>query len=304
VLELRHLRYFVAVAEELNFSRAAERLHMAQPPLSVAIRQLEQEVGAELLARSTREVRLTSAGGVLLEGARRLLDGLEGTLAATRRAADGQLGTLRVGFSWSARFSTLPVLGQALARSSPDVTLITQEMWNARMPQALQSANIDVAISLCPELDSELAYEPVRRERVAALLPEGHPRASAPEVELSALAKDTFLIFPRELAPRLHDAMLAICRGAGFEPKLSKRPFHSAGDTGTLSAGDSVALAPESVRGALPGVVAVALAGAGRWLDTYMLWNERTAPPAAERLRDVARRAFADEPQRPPDLAP
>src|SRR6516225_9771257 len=104
MLELRHLRYFVAVAEELNFSRAADRLHMAQPPLSAAIRQLEQELGTELLVRTTREVKLTEAGRALLHGARRTLSELDRTIAATRRAAAGELGSLRVAFSWSARF--------------------------------------------------------------------------------------------------------------------------------------------------------------------------------------------------------
>src|SRR5437588_6810683 len=137
MLELRHLRYFVAVAEERNFSRAAERLHMAQSPLSAAIRQLEQEVGAELLNRSSRGVTLTPAGDVLLDRALRILESVEGAVAAARRADSGELGTVRIGFSWSARFATLPTLAQRFAENHPDVTLVTQEMWNADMPAAL-----------------------------------------------------------------------------------------------------------------------------------------------------------------------
>src|SRR5205807_5342571 len=133
MLELRHLRYFVAVAEELNFSRAAERLHMAQPPLSAAIRQLEQELGTELLLRTTREVRLTDAGLTFLEGAKRTLDELERARRDAQRAASGQLGQLRVAFSWSARFETLPAIGRRFRSTHPDVTLLTEEMWNARM---------------------------------------------------------------------------------------------------------------------------------------------------------------------------
>jgi DNA-binding transcriptional LysR family regulator len=177
MLELRHLRYFVAVAEERNFSRAAERLHMAQSPLSAAIRQLEQEIGAELLARGSRGVTMTAAGGVLLDRARRILEAVDGAITATRRAASGELGVLRIAFSWSARFGTLPALSQRFASGYPDVTVVTQEMWNADMPRALRSATIDLAISLCPERDSELAYELLRRERVVALTPEGHPLA-------------------------------------------------------------------------------------------------------------------------------
>ena len=146
MLELRHLRYFVAVAEELNFSRAAERLHMAQPPLSVAIRQLEQDLGTELLMRTTREVRLTDAGSAFLDGARRTLSELERAQADARRAAAGELGRLRVAFSWSERFETLPALGQAFRAGHPDVELLTEEMWNARMPAALRSGAVDVAV--------------------------------------------------------------------------------------------------------------------------------------------------------------
>ena len=142
MLELRHLRYFVAVAEELNFSRAAERLHMAQPPLSAAIRQLEQDLGTELLVRTTREVRLTEAGRAFLAGTHRTLVELERARSDTQRAAAGQLGQLRVGFSWSARFETLPKVGRAFRLSHPGVTLLTEEMWNARMLTSLRSGAI------------------------------------------------------------------------------------------------------------------------------------------------------------------
>src|SRR4029453_15151355 len=139
MLELRHLRYFIAVAEELNFSRAAERLHMAQPPLSVAIRQLEQELGTDLFLRTTREVQLTDAGQAFLDGARRTLTELEHAEADAKRTAAGELGRLRVAFSWSARFEILPELGQAFRTNHPDVELRTEQMWNAKMPEALLS---------------------------------------------------------------------------------------------------------------------------------------------------------------------
>ncbi len=197
MLELRHLRYFVAVAEERNISRAAERLHMAQSPLSAAIRQLEQEIGAELLARSSRGVTLTPAGDVLLRRSRRVLEEIDGAVAATRRAATGQLGTMRIGFSWSARFATLPTLAQRFAAGHPEVTIVTQEMWNADMPRALRSATIDLAMSMCPERDGQLAYELLRRERVVALLPKDHALAARSELDLRELNHETFLMFPR-----------------------------------------------------------------------------------------------------------
>lgn len=293
MLELRHLRYFVAVAEERNFSRAAERLHMAQSPLSVAIRQLEHELGAEVLARSSRGVSLTLAGEVLLDRARRILEGVEGTVTEVRRAASGELGTLRIGFSWSARFTTLPTLAQRFTAKYPEVTLITQEMWNADMPRALRAATVDVAIGLCPERDGELGYELLRRERAVVLVPQRHRLAGRDRLELRDLADEEFAMFPRELAPRLHDALLEICRRGGVEPRVSRRAFHSAGDTGTLASADAVALAPESVSGAIARVVAIPLTDAEAELGTYLVWRENGLSAAAERFRDLARIAFA-----------
>ena len=171
MVELRHLRYFIAVAEELNFSRAAQRMHMAQPPLSAAIRQLERDLGVDLFVRTTREVRLTDAGRAFLQGARRTLADAERAAEDAKRAAAGQLGRLRIAYSWSMRFSTLPALGRAFRASHPDVELLAQEMWNARMPAAFGSGSIDVAISLCPEIAAELELAPVRREGFVALLP-------------------------------------------------------------------------------------------------------------------------------------
>jgi DNA-binding transcriptional LysR family regulator len=289
MVELRHLRYFIAVAEERNFSRAAERLHMAQSPLSAAIRQLEHEVGAELLARSSRGVSTTPAGEVLLEHARRILEAVDAAAAAVRRAASGELGTLRIGFSWSARFDILPTLAQAFAESLPDVTLITQEMWNADMPGALRSATIDIAICLCPERDRALRYELLHRDSVVALLPEAHRLARQSEIQLPALNGESFLMFPRDLAPRLYDALLDICRRAGFEPEVSRRAFHSAGDTGTLASSGGVALAPRSVSGNVPGAVAIPIADVDAALETFLIWQPDTRPPTADRFRELAR---------------
>jgi DNA-binding transcriptional LysR family regulator len=293
MLELRHLRYFVAVAEERNFSRAAERLHMAQSPLSSAIRQLEREVGADLLVRGSRGVTVTPAGEVLLNRAKRILEGVEGAVTAARRAASGELGALRIGFSWSARFSTLPKLSQEFARLYPDVTLVTQEMWNADMPGALRSATIDLAISLCPERNGELAYEYLRREAVVALVPVGHRLATRDQLALHELADEQFVMFPRDLAPRLYDAMLGICHAAGFEPELSRRAFHSTGDTGTLTSSGAIALAPESVSGGIPGIVAIPLSDDAAQLETFLVRRPDTPSAAAERFREVALGAFA-----------
>ncbi|MBV8945990.1 MAG: LysR family transcriptional regulator [Solirubrobacterales bacterium] len=293
--ELRHLRYFVAVAEELNFSRAADRLHMAQPPLSAAIRQLEQELGTELLLRTTREVRLTEAGSAFLDGARRTLTELDRARSDAQRAAAGEIGQLRIGFSWSARFETLPALGRTFRASHPDVSLLTEEMWNARMLPALRSGAIDLAVALCPEVAGEFSYLLLRSEPVVALLAQSHPLAARGEIELRSLAEEGFLMFPRELAPRLYEFMTGLCRRAGFEPIVRGESFHSGWELQILADVDVVALAPASVARDLPeGLAAVVIADPADQLDTAIVWRKDDPSPANRAFRSAAERAVGE----------
>jgi DNA-binding transcriptional LysR family regulator len=293
VVELRHLRYFIAVAEELNFSRAAERMHMAQPPLSAAIRQLERDVGVDLFVRTTREVRLTDPGRAFLAGARRTLEDADRAAEDARRAGAGELGRLRIAFSWSTRFETLPALGRAFRASHPDVELLAQEMWNARMPPAFRNGSIDIALSLCPEIAADLELAPIRKERLVALLPRTHPLAREEAIPLSALAAEDFIVFPREIAPRLHDAFMAIYRRAGFEPRVRNESFHTGWDLGVLAEIPAVGVAPQTVAGGLPdGIVGVALSEPTDSLETCLVWRADDTSPAVAAFVAVARSAF------------
>ena len=297
MVELRHLRYFIAVAEELNFSRAAERMHMAQPPLSAAIRQLERDLGVELFTRTTREVKLTEAGHAFLGGARRTLADAERAAEDAKRAAAGELGHLRLAYSWSTRFETLPALGRAFRADHPDVEVLAQEMWNARMPAAFASGTIDVGLSLCPEIAAEFELAPVCKERMVALLPATHRLADEEAIPLSALADEEFVVFPREIAPRLHDAFMAIYRGAGFEPRVRNESFHTGWDLGVLAEIPAAAIAPQTVSGGLPdGIVAVALSEPTDSLETSLVWRADDPSPAVAAFVEVARSAIAPGP--------
>jgi DNA-binding transcriptional LysR family regulator len=294
MVELRHLRYFIAVAEELNFSRAAQRMHMAQPPLSAAIRQLERDLGVDLFVRTTREVRLTDAGHAFLAGARRTLADAERAAEDAKRAAAGETGQLRIAYSWSTRFDTLPALGRAFRATHPDVELMAQEMWNARMPAAFANGSIDVALSLCPEIAVELQLAPIRQERLVALLPEAHPLAREEAIPLSALADDEFIVFPREIAPRLHDAFMSIYRRAGFEPRVRNESFHTGWDLGVLADIPAVAAAPQTVVGGLPdGIVAVAVSEPTDALETCVVWRADDSSPIVAAFVDIAQAALA-----------
>jgi DNA-binding transcriptional LysR family regulator len=296
MVELRHLRYFIAVAEELNFSRAAQRMHMAQPPLSAAIRQLERDLGVDLFLRTTREVKLTDAGRAFLEGARRTLADADQAAEDARRAAAGELGRLRIAYSWSTRFETLPALGRAFRAGHPEVELLAQEMWNARMPAAFANGSIDVALSLCPEIAAELELVPIRGERLVALLPGAHPLAREEAIPLSALADEDFILFPREIAPRLHDAFVAIYRRAGFEPQVRNESFHTGWDLGVLPEIPAVAVAPQTVAAGLPdGIVAVAIAEPSDSIETCLVWRADDGSPAVAAFVQAARSAFAAE---------
>ncbi|MGH9228951.1 MAG: LysR substrate-binding domain-containing protein [Acidimicrobiales bacterium] len=291
--ELRHLRYFVTVAEELNFSRAATRLHMAQPPLSVAIRQLERELGTDLFVRTSREVRLTQAGEAFLDGARRTLAEVDRAVDAAKRAAAGELGQLRLGFSWSARFETLPALGRAFRARHPGIELLSQEMWNAQMIPALRAGTIDAAVSLCPEVGSGIESEPIRTEPVVLVSATSETPAAVGTVTLATLADQTFVLFPRELAPRLHDVLVDICHRAGFEPKIRSESFHTSWDADLFSESSVVALAPRSVAAGLGvGVTATPLSEPPSQLETRLLWRAGDPSPALESVRSIARTVY------------
>jgi DNA-binding transcriptional LysR family regulator len=296
VPELRHLRYFIAVAEELNFSRAAKRLRMAQPPLSVAIRQLEQEIGTSLFIRSSREVRLTEAGSALLPGARRTLAEADAAVSAAQRAAAGEVGSLRVGYNWSARFETLPALGRAFNHRHPDVELLSEEMRPNRMAAALRSAAIDVALALYPDVVADLSYLPIRREPVVAVLSSSHALAHEEAINLEALA-DEFLLFPREIAPRLHDFYVNLCRSAGFEPAQGTESSRTRWTIGTWEA-STTGLFPQSVSTDLPdGLVAVPIATPAEPLESELVWRSDDESPTLAAFVEVASGVFAVAPR-------
>ncbi len=265
---------------------------MAQPPLSVAIRQLEQEIGTSLFNRSTREVTLTEAGAALLEGARRTLAEAEAAVGAAQRVGAGEVGSVRLAYAWSTRFDTLPALGQTFSRMLPDVELLTEEMRTYRMPSALRSGAIDIALAVLPDVVGELSYQVIRRERVVVVLSARHRLAQDEEIALEALAGE-LLVFPRKLAPRLHDFYVGLCRAAGFEPKLARESSRTRWTVGTWNATTAVML-PESVSNELPvGTVAVPLAEARERLHTELCWRADDRSPIVATFVELASGVFA-----------
>jgi len=256
-MDLRHLRYFIAVAEEQHFTRAAERLHMAQPPLSQAIRQLESELGVELLHRSTRSVTLTPAGEAYLERARDVLHAVGDASEHARRVAAGVVGHLVIGCVGSATYSLLPQLSRGLARELPGIDFAFRgEMLVPDQIAALRAGDIDIALLRPPVSDLGLVVEPVRHDRLVVALPESHPLASAARVRVKQLAGCDLIVHSADRRSMMYGVALRLLRGAGIEPHIR----HEVGETSTLvtlvAGGLGVAIVPEPVRALrLEGVV-------------------------------------------------
>jgi DNA-binding transcriptional LysR family regulator len=228
-VELRELRYFVAVAEELHFTRAAERLHMAQPPLSAAIRRLEQRLGAELLERTSRSVRLTAAGAVLLERGRALLEQADALEAAVREVDGAPVGRVALGLSPTARFGPAPALLAACANAAPGVMLYPREDTTGALLRELRAGRLDLALAFCPPPDDGLARARLADEPAVAHLPAAHPLAGAPALDLAELARETFVVAGGPESPGFTRAVLDACAAAGFTPRTVPDPFPDLG---------------------------------------------------------------------------
>jgi DNA-binding transcriptional LysR family regulator len=247
-MELRHLRYFVAVAEELNFTRAAERLGISQPPLSLQIRQLEKELGTPLFYRRTRSVELTDAGKVLLEEARIILSQVETAKSGVRRRARGETGRLVVGSAGATYFHPLiPAIIREYGMRYPDIVIAPHASNTSLLVARLRTGQVDIALIRPPIDDAKgLTIEPLVDEDTVAILPNGHRLSGLTSVPLAALAKEIFVLYPRALNPGNYDSIIAACRRAGFNPTLGQEAPQIVSVIPLVAAGLGVSVVPRS----------------------------------------------------------
>ena len=248
-IELRQLRYFVAVAEELHFGRAAKKLHMTQPPLSQAIQGLEAELGTALFHRTTRQIQLSAAGIVLLPEAKRLLGQAELLPAIAQRAAAGVIGELRLAFISIADYSILPPALRHFRKHYDKVKIVLQEATTDRQLALLENAEIDVGLLIPPipdRLSDTLHYRKLRNENLILALPEGAEKRANP-TKLSSYKDLPLILFPRKIAPALHDTILGCFREAGLTPVIAQEAIQMQTIIALVSAGMGMALVPESV---------------------------------------------------------
>lgn len=249
-MEFRHFRYFLAAAEELHFTRAAQRLNVAQPALSQQIRQLEDELGAPLFYRLARGVELTESGRAFLPFAKAALIATEQAAAAARRAAKGELGQLRIGFTSSASFN--PIVTRTIGRfrdSYPDMDLELQEQVTSTLLQFLRDGRIQLAFVRAAADETEgLRRTPLPDEDLWVAMPIRHRLAGEACVELAEFAADRFILYPRPNGRLLHDAIIAACGQAGFSPRIVQEAPQMASTVNLVAAGVGVALVPASMR--------------------------------------------------------
>lgn len=296
-MELRHLRYFVAVAEELHFGRAAARLHIAQPPLSRQIRDLEREVGTPLFERVPRGVALTPAGHAFLPEARLTLAQAERAQRTAQRAARGEVGRLRVGFVEAAIYSSvLPDVLGFFRMHLPSIGISLFEMDPAQQADAFREGRIDLGIlhSPPPDADRWLAVEPVFTDPLIAAMPRAHRLADRQRLTLGHLGAEPFVLFPRRLAPDAYDALITRCRSAGFGPRVVQEATGWHTLAGLVGAGVGIAFVPRSLASfQQPGVVYRRVRGLAAGVGLSAAWRRGDRSPVRERfvtaLRAVAR---------------
>jgi DNA-binding transcriptional LysR family regulator len=284
-MELRHLRYFVAVAEARHFGRAAERLHMAQPPLSQAIRQLEADLGAELLTRTTRRVGLTEAGEVFHDDALRILSSVDDTARRVRRIAEGAHGLVRIGLTGSASYAHLPRIAGIIRRELPGVALeVHAEMLTPAQESALLESSLDIGVLRPPTREAGITHRTLAREPLVAALPAGHRLAAEPAVDVADLAAEPFVLYSAAAGSVVNDAVVRSCLAVGFYPRRAEEVGETSTLLGLVAGGLGVALVPESVRAvSLEGVV-LAPVRDPQTVDLALAWRADDPSPLVANL--------------------
>jgi DNA-binding transcriptional LysR family regulator len=302
--ELRRLRYFLAVAEERNFTRAAERLHIAQPALSRQVRQLEEELGVRLLDRSTHSVEPTEAGLLLMERGAALCEEADRLWRDLKGLAGGEQGTLSVGYSTSTGYETAPELLAALAERHPGITVATRLLPTAEIVAGVADGTLDAGLVRCPPPAPELVRTLLRLEQQGVLMAEGHPLASARRVDIAALADETLLVHPREANPGHYDAILGLFEGIGRAPRLLLRQLSFDAAHTPVTRREAVSIVGCSAARSLPAGLLWRPLSPVATIEIHLLTRGRPTRPAVTRLlRTASDTARANGWLRSPDTA-
>jgi DNA-binding transcriptional LysR family regulator len=288
-IELRHLRYFVAVAEELHFGRAALRLNLAQPPLSQQIRKLEELLGYPLFIRTSRSVSLTNAGEALLQRARRMLRNVQRDIEEIRSIGHGDVGSLHVGFVGSAMLTMLPQVLRSYGEAHPRVKLHLHESFTAMVTEGLENGSLDAGILRDGDPLEGFEVQTIFSEPFVAVVPATHSCAKQKSISVASLRGDPFVYYPRTAGARAYEKPLTLCEEHGFRPQIVQEASHWLSILSLVGAGLGVTLAPACVRRiATEDVVCLPLRGAKAVSNIELSWLAGDTRPIVERFKQIA----------------
>ncbi len=273
-MEFRHLRYFLALAEELHFGRAAQRLSITQPPLSLNIQQLEASVGAQLFTRNSRGVQLTAAGVAFVPAARALIEQASQAAREAREVAQGLVGSLQIGFAGTVLYRGLPQMLKGFAAEYPKLRLTLRELSSSDQLIDLLHERLDVGFVHTTRVPSGFSQILVSRQAFVACLPMGHALARRKRVALTSLQGEPFAMISRAVSPDYHERILGVCADAGFSPEMRYELRHWLSVVSLVAQGLGVALVPAALQQAsLPGAVFVPLDSDTAPYETHCLWK-------------------------------
>lgn len=296
-MDIRSLRCFLAVADELHFGRAATRLNMSQPPVTQHIQKLEQQLGARLFDRNRRSVKLTPGGTALRAEATRILAQLDEAAFIVKRAGRGDIGRLRIGFAATAFLAGAGEIYQEVRAKLPGITETWIELASTEQVEALKNDQIDLGFARTPLEHPGLDSIAVARHSFLLALPATHKRARARAVKLSSFAAETFVLSPRETAPGFHDVVISTCHAAGFSPRISYHARHLFTILNLVSIGAGIALVPEFMAKLnIPGIKLKRMTDVDPTTQLSVLWNPASRSPLVPRvmkeLRAIAPRGL------------
>ena len=294
-MEFRHLRYFLVLAEELHFGRAARRLSMSQPPLSLNLQQLEASVGARLFTRSSKSVALTAAGLAFVPAARALLDQAAQSARLARDVGQGMAGSLTIGFAGTMLYSGLPGILERFQAQHPLLRLMLKELSSSEQLVELAHDRLDIGFVHTTRVPPELSQILVSSQAFVGCLPAGHALARRPSLSLGDLQGEPFAVVSRAVSPDYHERILTICTEAGFYPEIRYELRHWLSVVSLVSQGMGVALVPAALgRSAMAGAAFVPLDRATTPYDTHCLWKTARDNPALSAFVNAVRDASTE----------
>lgn len=291
-MELRHLRYFATLAEELHFGRAAQRLHIAQPPLSQQIQQLEKELGFKLFHRTKRNVQLTEAGQVFLVEVSQIMRQLQQAIQIGQQTSRGEIGQLVVGFVSSAAYNILPTILQTFRGCVPGVRLELHELTTDEQLEWLREGRMDIGFLRPPVEENRFNWETIFQESLIVALPEGHLLANQSNICLTSLANEPFILFPRILAPGLYDLIISLCQQANFSPNVAQEAIQMQTIVSLVAAEMGVAIVPASLQNLQRiGVVYKTLQEPTPKVGMAMIWLKNETSTTVLRFVEIVKQA-------------